>query len=142
MDQGTKKIFFSTFIVTGLGNRASYDSCSHGAGRRMSRTAAKRDLSEDSLSRAMTGKTWQGHEAKALLDEHPSDHKDVEAVMAAQSDWFAPIIACRRCSTKGNQVRRGAARRLRRSRRNPSPWSRAALVSAPCPKGCEGVGLR
>jgi tRNA-splicing ligase RtcB len=76
----------STFIVTGLGNRASYDSCSHGAGRRMSRTAAKRELSEESLSRAMTGKTWQGNEAKALLDEHPSAYKDVEAVMAAQAD--------------------------------------------------------
>jgi len=76
----------STFIVTGVGNPASYDSCSHGAGRRMSRTAAKRCLSEESLSEVMAGKTWQGNDAKALLDEHPSAYKDVEAVMAAQAD--------------------------------------------------------
>ena len=34
----------------------------------------------------MAGKTWQGNDAKALLDEHPSAYKDVEAVMAAQAD--------------------------------------------------------
>ena len=76
----------ASFIVTGLGNVASFESCSHGAGRRMSRGAARRQLTSDSLGVAMRGKTWQSAEATALVDEHPLAYKDVEAVMAAQAD--------------------------------------------------------
>jgi len=75
-----------TFIVTGLGNPASFESCSHGAGRRLSRGQARKQLSEESLAEAMTGVTWQSRDARALLDEHPLSYKDVEAVMAAQAD--------------------------------------------------------
>jgi tRNA-splicing ligase RtcB len=76
----------ASFIVTGLGNVASFESCSHGAGRRMSRGEARRQLSADSLGVAMAGKTWQSGEAKALVDEHPAAYKDVDDVMAAQAD--------------------------------------------------------
>lgn len=76
----------ASFIVTGLGNVASFESCSHGAGRRMSRSEARRQLTADSLGAAMNGKTWQSGEADALVDEHPLAYKDVEAVMAAQAD--------------------------------------------------------
>ncbi len=76
----------SSYIVTGLGNPASFESCSHGAGRRLSRTAARRELTVDSLCLAMTGRTWQSGQAKSLLDEHPLAYKDVEAVMEAQRD--------------------------------------------------------
>ncbi len=75
----------STFIVEGLGNPASFCSCSHGAGRRLSRTAARRELSERSLIAAMLGKAWNG-DAKALLDEHPASYKNIDAVMADQLD--------------------------------------------------------
>ena len=76
----------SSFIVTGLGNEASFASCSHGAGRRMSRHEARRKLTPDSLEVAMGTRTWQSDEAAALVDEHPLAYKDVEAVMAAQAD--------------------------------------------------------
>jgi tRNA-splicing ligase RtcB len=76
----------SSFIVTGLGNVASYESCSHGAGRRLSRSAARRELTVDSLASAMGDRTWQTSAASELVDEHPSAYKDVDVVMAAQVD--------------------------------------------------------
>lgn len=75
----------STFIVRGLGNPDSYNSASHGAGRKMSRSRAKRELTEESLKTAMVGRSWNNN-TKALLDEHPEAYKDVAAVMAAQAD--------------------------------------------------------
>jgi tRNA-splicing ligase RtcB len=86
-----------SFIVQGLGNPASYDSASHGAGRRMSRTKARAELTTESLIIRMGGKAWNGSgdqthydrqkaAAKSLVDEHPDAYKDIEAVMEAQSD--------------------------------------------------------
>lgn len=75
-----------SYIVTGLGNPASYCSCSHGAGRRLSRTAARKTLSVDSLRQAMEGKTWNAQQAEQLLDEHPDSYKDIDEVMANQTD--------------------------------------------------------
>ncbi len=76
----------ATFVVRGRGNAASWHSCSHGAGRRMSRGQARRELDTASLEEAMTGRTWQRAQARDLLDEHPAAYKDVREVMAAQSD--------------------------------------------------------
>jgi tRNA-splicing ligase RtcB (3'-phosphate/5'-hydroxy nucleic acid ligase) len=59
-----------SYIVRGLGNPASYHSCSHGAGRRRSRGPARRQLDEAGLIEAMAGKAWNG-DARALLDEDP-----------------------------------------------------------------------
>ncbi|MBI1758982.1 MAG: RtcB family protein [Actinobacteria bacterium] len=75
-----------SYIVTGLGNTAAYASCSHGAGRRLSRTAAKHRLSVTSLRVAMAGRTWNADRAEALLDEHPDAYKDIDTVMADQTD--------------------------------------------------------
>ncbi len=74
-----------SFIVSGLGNPLSYNSCSHGAGRLMSRTQAKRSLTVESLVEAMEGKAWTGN-SQALLDEHPKAYKPIETVMADQAD--------------------------------------------------------
>jgi len=76
----------SSYIVSGLGNPASYNSCSHGAGRRMSRTAARKSLTVESLETAMKDKAWNADQAKMLLDEHPLSYKDIDQVMADQSD--------------------------------------------------------
>lgn len=73
-----------TFIVSGRGSAESFQSCSHGAGRRMSRRAAKRNLDVESLNVAMEGKTWNVD--PALLDEHPDAYKDINEVMANQAD--------------------------------------------------------
>lgn len=78
-----------SYIITGLGNQASWNSCSHGAGRRLSRGDARRQLTGSSLKKAMAGKTWNAERAKDLVDEHPDAYKDIDAVMAAQSDLCA-----------------------------------------------------
>ena len=73
-----------SFIVRGKGNPESFCSCSHGAGRAMSRTQAKKQISMEQHAEAM-----QGIEArldKGVLDESPAAYKDISAVMAAQSD--------------------------------------------------------
>ena len=75
-----------TYIVEGLGNPGSFNSCSHGAGRRMSRGQARRTLSAESLVDAMSGRAWLEGNADRLVDEHPDAYKDIVQVMAAQSD--------------------------------------------------------
>ena len=74
-----------SYIVRGLGESESYMSSSHGAGRRMSRGRARRELTEESLVEAMKDKAWN-QDAKALLDEHPDAYKDIDKVMEAQKD--------------------------------------------------------
>jgi RNA-splicing ligase RtcB len=76
----------ATYVVEGVGNEASFHSCSHGAGRRLSRGAARRQLTVESLEAAMAGRTWLSGRAEKLLDEHPDAYKDIEAVMADQAD--------------------------------------------------------
>jgi tRNA-splicing ligase RtcB (3'-phosphate/5'-hydroxy nucleic acid ligase) len=76
----------SSYIVRGLGSEASYQSCSHGAGRRMSRGQARKEITLDVLREQMAGKTWNSDKAGALLDEAPDAYKDVDQVMRDQSD--------------------------------------------------------
>lgn len=76
----------ASYIVQGLGNKASWDSCSHGAGRLRSRGASRRELSVEDFREAMGDRAWQEDKAEALLDEAPGSYKDIEAVMAAQAD--------------------------------------------------------
>lgn len=78
----------ASYIVSGKGNEASYTSCSHGAGRRMSRGQARRSLDPEGLTEAMVGKAWN-HDAKTLIDEDPRAYKDIDQVMADQSDLVA-----------------------------------------------------
>ncbi|MBN6055527.1 RtcB family protein [Nonomuraea sp. RK-328] len=75
-----------SYIVRGRGNPDSYDSCSHGAGRRMSRNKARKQLSAGSLAEAMRGRTWNADRAAALVDEHPEAYKPIDQVMADQRD--------------------------------------------------------
>lgn len=73
-----------SFIVRGLGNQDSFCSCSHGAGRRMSRNAARKAITlEDHI------KATEGIECRKdvdVIDESPAAYKDIGAVMAAQDD--------------------------------------------------------
>ena len=74
-----------SFIVSGLGNPDAYRSASHGAGRKLSRTAARKQLSEATLNEAMEGIAWN-EDAHSLLDEHPDAYKDIGEVMDNQKD--------------------------------------------------------
>ena len=73
-----------SFIVRGLGNAESFDSCSHGAGRKMSRTEARRRFSVDDHVAATAG--VECRKDKEVIDETPAAYKDIEAVMHAQRD--------------------------------------------------------
>lgn len=73
-----------SFIVRGLGNAESFDSCSHGAGRVMSRTAAKKLVTLDEHIRDTAGVECRKDEG--VIDETPKAYKPIEAVMAAQAD--------------------------------------------------------
>jgi tRNA-splicing ligase RtcB (3'-phosphate/5'-hydroxy nucleic acid ligase) len=76
----------SSYIVRGRGNPASYNSASHGAGRRMSRAKARKSFDVDSLRDEMGDRTWNERQANQLLDEHPGAYKDIDEVMNAQAD--------------------------------------------------------
>ncbi len=73
-----------SFIVRGKGNAESFDSCSHGAGRAMSRNEAKRRYTLEDQARATAGVECRKDEA--VIDEIPMAYKDIDAVMAAQAD--------------------------------------------------------
>lgn len=75
-----------SYIVKGLGNPASYNSSSHGAGRRLSRGRARDELSVEDLKKSMEGKIWDDRNAEKLLDESPGAYKDIDAVMDDQKD--------------------------------------------------------
>jgi tRNA-splicing ligase RtcB (3'-phosphate/5'-hydroxy nucleic acid ligase) len=79
-----------SFIVAGKGSEASYQSCSHGAGRRLSRGQAKRTLTLAEHATATAG--VECRKDAGVLDESPGAYKDIAAVMAAQSD-LVEIVA-------------------------------------------------
>ncbi|HNV79750.1 MAG TPA: RtcB family protein [Thermomonas sp.] len=73
-----------SFIVRGLGNADSFHSCSHGAGRVMSRTKARQQITL-AQHREATAHVECRKDA-GVIDESPAAYKDIDAVMAAQSD--------------------------------------------------------
>lgn len=74
----------SSFIVRGLGNQESFDSSSHGAGRRMSRHEALRRFTSEDLRRETDG--VECRKDKGVLDEIPSAYKNIDEVMENQKD--------------------------------------------------------
>jgi len=73
-----------SFIVRGKGERESFCSCSHGAGRAMSRGEAKRRFTLDDHARATEG--IECRKDASVIDETPMAYKPIDAVMAAQTD--------------------------------------------------------
>lgn len=73
-----------SYIVRGLGNRDSFESCSHGAGRIMSRTQARKRFSVADHVAATRG--VECRKDKEVIDETPAAYKDIGAVMSAQRD--------------------------------------------------------
>ncbi|MSQ50434.1 MAG: RtcB family protein [Betaproteobacteria bacterium] len=73
-----------SYIVRGLGNSESYCSCAHGAGRRMSRTAARKKFNREDLEAQTLG--VECRKDGGVLDEIPAAYKDIDEVMANQSD--------------------------------------------------------
>ena len=73
-----------SFIVRGLGNREAFDSCSHGAGRVMSRNEAKRQVTLAEHVADTAG--VECRKDADVIDETPRAYKPIKAVMAAQAD--------------------------------------------------------
>jgi tRNA-splicing ligase RtcB len=73
-----------SYIVRGLGNPESFESCSHGAGRVMSRTKAKKLFTVDDQIKATEG--VECRKDADVIDEIPMAYKDIDAVMEAQKD--------------------------------------------------------
>ncbi len=73
-----------SYIVRGKGNKESFCSCSHGAGRRMSRGAAKRQFTREDLIAQTAGVECRKDEG--VIDEIPAAYKDIDEVMENQSD--------------------------------------------------------
>ena len=73
-----------SYIVKGLGNNASYCSCSHGAGRIMSRRKAKERISLEEHISDTAGVEFKKDLSE--IDESPKAFKDIDAVMESQKD--------------------------------------------------------
>jgi tRNA-splicing ligase RtcB (3'-phosphate/5'-hydroxy nucleic acid ligase) len=92
--KGTKGIIpgsmgVGTYIVEGLGNPESFESCSHGAGRKMSRNEAKKNIGlEDHIEAT---KHVECRKDSGVIDESPAAYKDLNAVMEAQHTLVKPI---------------------------------------------------
>ena len=89
----------ASYIVRGLGSVDSFMSCSHGAGRKMSRSSASQTLTVEECDKAMEGivcDRWnkvQRGKSKGLYDlsEAPGAYKDIDEVIANESDLVVPI---------------------------------------------------
>lgn len=91
----------ASYIVRGLGNPDSFMSCSHGAGRRMSRIAASTTLTVEECDRAMDGivcERWHKYKGfgkakgRPDLSEAPQAYKDIEEVIASERDLVEPLV--------------------------------------------------
>ena len=82
-----------SYLVRGLGNPESFCSCSHGAGRRMSRGEARRTFTLADHAAATAG--VECRKDADVLDETPGAYKDVDAVMTAQRDLVEVVHTLR-----------------------------------------------
>jgi len=90
----------ASYIVEGLGNPASFESCSHGAGRRMGRNEASRRLDPAKCDADMRGVIFDGWNRSKRrkgagpldLSEAPAAYKDIGEVMKSQKDLVVPLV--------------------------------------------------
>ena len=82
-----------SYIVRGKGCEDSFQSCAHGAGRRMSRGEAKRRFSLQAHAAATSG--IECRKDAGVIDETPMAYKDIDAVMAAQRDLVEVVHTLR-----------------------------------------------
>jgi len=75
-----------SYVVTGKGNKASFNSAPHGAGRNFSRTEARKRFTVDQLNDAMKGIEWRADNAEAFLDEIPGAYKPIDQIMIDAAD--------------------------------------------------------
>lgn len=82
-----------SYIVRGLGNAESFCSCAHGAGRKMSRSAARKRFKRSDLEAQTRG--IQCRKDKGVIDEIPAAYKDIDRVMENQTDLVETVHTLR-----------------------------------------------
>ncbi|ASW55558.1 RtcB family protein [Plantactinospora sp. KBS50] len=82
-----------SYVVRGLGNDEAYRSASHGAGRRMSRSKARRTFTVHDLAAQTSG--VECRKDAGVVDEIPGAYKDLDEVMARQSDLVEVVARLR-----------------------------------------------
>jgi tRNA-splicing ligase RtcB len=84
----------ATYVCRGLASPESFESCSHGAGRAMSRRAAVRQIPADRVMRQMRALDIELVKLKKrdVAEESVEAYKDIDAVMSAQSDLVEPVV--------------------------------------------------
>jgi tRNA-splicing ligase RtcB len=113
-----------TILGRGLGNPASFTSCAHGAGRRLSRGRARRDLDLGRQLRVVAaagGKVFAAR-TSAVLDEMPGAYKDLDVAMASQADLVEPVRRFRPLATYKVAEPHRRSRRSRHSGRSGRRW--------------------
>jgi tRNA-splicing ligase RtcB len=78
-----------SYIVRGRGSEESFQSCAHGAGRRMSRTQAQKSYTEQDLAEQTRGVVCR--KDRGVVDEIPAAYKPIDEVMANQSDLVETV---------------------------------------------------
>jgi tRNA-splicing ligase RtcB len=83
----------ASYVAEGLGNPESFETCQHGAGRAMSRTAARKQKTPDEVYREMKKLGVELHTSspRDVAEEAAFAYKDIEAVMEASADLIRPI---------------------------------------------------
>jgi tRNA-splicing ligase RtcB len=83
----------ASYVAEGLGNPESFETCQHGAGRAMSRTAARKQKTSDQVYRDMQklGIALLAGTPKEVAEEAAFAYKDIDEVMAASADLIRPV---------------------------------------------------
>ena len=76
----------ASYVVGGLGNEEAFGSCSHGAGRVMSRGEARRAIAPKALAQAMRRVAYPEELARHLVEEAPAAYRDIGEVLEDQED--------------------------------------------------------
>jgi len=82
----------ASYFVEGLSHAGSYASCSHGAGRRLTRGEAHRKISRNELRRQMARVVYPRQIEEALIEEAPAAYKDIRDVLDQQRELVRPVL--------------------------------------------------
>ncbi len=82
----------ASYLVEGLGEASSFGSCSHGAGRVLSRSDARSRIGAKDLERSMRRVVFDRRLARALVEEAPAAYRDVGEVLSEQADLVRPVM--------------------------------------------------
>merc|ERR1719382_2416690 len=114
-----------SYIVRGRGARGSWQSCSHGAGRRMSRTRAKKVIPQEEFEASMRGIICDTN--AAVRDEAPQAYKDLGTVLANQAELvevqhrLLPLVNVKGFEEKGWGYKGGRKGQGPRKKKNKGP---------------------